>query len=493
MRNYDFVVIGSGPAGEKAAAQAAYFGKTVALVEKEPAPGGAGVNTGTIPSKTLRESALHLSGWKQRGLYGVNVSLRPDISVGDFMYHERSVVEKAWELFDDSMSRHGVDIYRGMATFEGPNDVAVNMGSSHIVLNGQNILIATGSSPHHPENIPFDGRTVYDSDTILNLDRIPKTIAVIGAGVIGCEYACMLAALGIEVYLIDGRVELLSNIDQEISDVLLRQMRNRLKIHLHLGQDVDTVEQTQVGDNHSVTVTLKNGRQLSVEKVLFAAGRQSNTADLGLDKAGVKTGKRGIVEVNEYYQTNIPNIYAAGDVIGFPALASTSMEQGRIAATHAFSLENKTRIAAIFPYCIWTIPEVATVGQTEEECLKNGIDYEVGRAYYRNNARGQIIGDTGGELKLIFSPQDRSILGIHIVGDTAAELVHIGLMVMQLGGTINQFVNTVFNYPTLGELYKYAAYDGIARIARRERCEPNDDATPARTIHTPNNLPIVPI
>jgi NAD(P) transhydrogenase len=493
MRNYDFVVIGSGPAGEKAAAQAAYFGKSVALIEKEPAPGGAGVNTGTIPSKTLRESALHLSGWKQRGLYGVNVSIRPDISVSDFMYHERAVVEKAWELFDDSMTRHGVDIYRGIASFEGPHEIAVNLGSSHIVLRGENILIATGSSPHHPEGIPFDGRNVYDSDTILNLDRIPKNMVVIGAGVIGCEYACMLAALGIEVSLIDGRVELLSNIDQEISDILLRQMRNRLKIQMYLGQDVESVEQSTVGENSCVLVKLKNGRQITVEKVLFAAGRQSNTAMLNLDKVGVQTGKRGIIEVNEYYQTNVSHIYAAGDVIGFPALASTSMEQGRIAATHAFSLENKTRLASIFPYCIWTIPEVATVGRSEEECLQNGIDYEVGRAFYRNNARGQIIGDTGGELKLVFSPQERTIIGVHIVGDTAAELVHIGLMVMETGGTIDRFIETVFNYPTLGELYKYAAYDGLARLARRERCEINEDLPPSRVIHTPDNLPKVPI
>ncbi|HEX8552337.1 MAG TPA: Si-specific NAD(P)(+) transhydrogenase [Abditibacteriaceae bacterium] len=469
MKNYDFIVIGSGPAGEKAAAQAANFGKTVALIEKEPAPGGAGVNTGTIPSKTLRESALHLSGWKQRGLYGVSVSLRPDISVADFMYHERAVVEKAWELIDDNMSRHGVDVYRGVARFEGPHEIAVNLGASHIVLHGENILIATGSSPHHPEGIPFDGRYVYDSDTILSLDRIPKTIAVVGAGVIGCEYACMLAALGIEVSLIDGRTELLPNLDQEISDLLLRQMRNRLKVHLLLGQDVDTVTIIP-GEEPNVCLKLKNGRQMSVDKVLYAAGRQSNTGELNLEAVGVKTGKRGIIEVNEFYQTNIPHIYAAGDVIGFPALASTSMEQGRIAAVHAFNLEYKTRLASIFPYCIWTIPELSTVGKTEEECLSQNIDYEVGRAFYRNNARGQIIGDTGGMLKLLFAPTTREILGIHVVGDTASELVHVGLMVMQIGGTLDRFTDTVFNYPTLGDLYKDAAYDGLARLKRRAEC-----------------------
>lgn len=487
MKNYDFIVIGSGPAGEKAAAQAAYFGKTVALVEKEPALGGAGVNTGTIPSKTLRESALHLSGLKQRGLYGINVSLKADISVSDFMYHERAVVEKAWELIDDNMSRHGVDVYRGTASFAAPHEVAVNLGTSHITLNGKNILIATGSSPHHPEGIPFDGRFIYDSDTILSLDRIPRSLAVVGAGVIGCEYACMLAALGIDISLIDGRVELLSNLDQEVSDLLLRQMRNRLKVHMLMGVDVDSVAVQTSGEDAGVCLTLKDGRRISVDKVLYAAGRQSNTADLNLEAVGIKTGKRGIIEVNDFYQTSVSHIYAAGDVIGFPALASTSMEQGRIAAVHAFNLEYKTRIASIFPYCIWTIPEVSVVGKSEEECLSSGTEYEIGRAYYRNNARGQIIGDTGGMLKLVFAPATREILGIHVVGDTASELVHVGLMVMQTGGTIDRFIDSVFNYPTLGELYKYAAYDGLARLARRERCSVDG------AVAIPGNVPLAPI
>ncbi|HEX8833563.1 MAG TPA: Si-specific NAD(P)(+) transhydrogenase [Abditibacteriaceae bacterium] len=497
MRNYDLIVIGSGPAGEKGAAQAAYFGKTVALIEKEPAPGGAGVNTGTIPSKTLRESALHLSGLKQRGLSGVNVSIRPDISVGDFMYHERAVVEKAWELIDDNMSRHGVDVYRGVAHFQSAHEVAVDLGTSHIVLHGQNILIATGSAPHHPETVPFDGRSIYDSDTILNLDRIPKTMAVVGAGVIGCEYACIFAALGVDVALVDGRIELLSHIDQEVSDVLLRQMRNRLKIQLYLGEDVESVEpNSATGDASCVCLKLKNGKQMLVEKVLYAAGRQSNTALLNLEAVGVKTGKRGVIEVNEYYQTSVPHIYAAGDVIGFPALASTSMEQGRIAAVHAFNLEHKTRLASIFPYCIWTIPEVAVVGLNEEECLAKGIEYEVGRAYYRNNSRGQIVGDTGGLLKLIFSPADRKIIGVHIVGESASELVHIGLMVMEMGGTIDRFIDTVFNYPTLGDMYKYAAYDGLARLARRERCSVQNadgQSNSNGSLRPPDNLPKLPI
>jgi NAD(P) transhydrogenase len=465
MKNYDLIVIGSGPAGEKGACQAAYFGKTVALIEKEPAPGGACVNTGTIPSKTLRESALQLTGLKQRGLYGVDVSMRPNISISDFMYRERVVVEKSWELIDDNIGRHGIDVYRGCATFASANEVDVNLGNSMIQLHGENILVATGSSPFHVPEIPYDHSSIYDSDSILNLDRIPKTLAVVGAGVIGCEYACIFAALGVEVTLIDGRTELLGHIDQEISDALLRQMRNRLKIHLHLGEDVDKVS---VNDG-CVTLSLKGGRQVSVEKVLYAAGRQSNTATLALDKAGVQTGKRGIIEVNDDYQTNVPNIYAAGDVIGFPALASTSIEQARAAVVHAFKLESKARLAPVVPYCIWTIPEVATVGATEEECLAKGLDYEIGRAFYRNNARGQIIGDTGGLMKIVFEPDTHKVLGVHIVGETASELVHIGLMVMQLEGKLESFIDTVFNFPTLSDTYKYAAYDGIERLSRRQR------------------------
>jgi NAD(P) transhydrogenase len=385
------------------------------------------------------------------------------------MYRERAVVEKGWELIDDNMTWHGIDVYRGCAHFSSPHEVAVDLGSSHIVLHGEKILIATGSSPFRPENVPFDDHFIYDSDSILTLDRIPKTMAVIGAGVIGCEYACMFSALGIDMSLIDGRTELLSNIDQETSDILLRQMRNRLKIHMCLGVEVESVHL----EEHGVALNLKNRRQLKVDKVLYAAGRQSNTSALALDVAGVATGKRGIITVNENYQTCVPHIYAAGDVIGFPALASTSMEQGRVAAIHAFDMESRTNPTSTLPYCIWTIPEVAMCGITEEECLAKGIDYEVGRAYYRNNARGQIIGDTGGMLKLVFDPDTSEIMGVHIVGESAAELVHIGLMVMQMAGTLDVFINTVFNVPTLSETYKYAAYDGLSRMERRQRGQRN--------------------
>ncbi len=465
MRSYDLIVIGSGPAGEKGAALAAQFGKTVALVQREVVPGGACVNTGTIPSKTLRESALHLSGFKQRGLHSVDMALRSDISVSDFLQRKREVCEKEWDMIEENMRWHGIERYRGVGRMVSPHEVVVDTSGHDITLHGEVILIATGSSPLRSAHIPFDDMCIYDSDTILDLDRIPKTLAVVGAGVIGCEYAAIFAALGIKVTLIDGRTELLSHVDREIVDVLLREMKNRLRINMQLGENVENIKV----DPECVSLKLSNGRIINAEKVLFAAGRQSNTADLNLESVGVQLGERGIIPVNDWYQTNVPNIYAAGDVIGFPALASTSMEQARVAIVNAFNLPYETELVKQWPYGIYTIPEMSMIGKTEEECLKDGTEYEVGRAYYRNNSRGQIIGDTAGMLKLVFDPQTHKLLGIHIVGESASELIHTGMMVMQLDGTIDAFVQTVFNYPTLGDIYKHAADDGLSRIARRRR------------------------
>lgn len=465
MRNYDLIVIGAGPAGEKGAALAAHFGKSVALIQKEVVPGGACVNTGTIPSKTLRESALHLSGFKQRGLHGVDMAMRGDIHVSDFLQRKREVCEKEWDMIEENLRWHGIERYRGAGRIVSPHEVVVDTAGHDITLHGEVILIATGSSPFRAPHVPFDDVCIYDSDTVLDLDRIPKTMAVVGAGVIGCEYASIFAALGIKVTLIDGRTELLGHIDGEIVDVLLREMKNRLRINLQLGNNVENIKVNAA----CVDLTLSNGRTMNFEKVLFAGGRQSNTADLRLENAGITLGERGIIPVNEFYQTTTPNIYAAGDVVGFPALASTSMEQARVAVVHAFNLEYETKLVKEWPYGIYTIPELSMIGKTEEECLKENIDYEVGRAYYRNNARGQIIGDTAGMLKLVFNPTDRKLLGIHIVGEIAAELIHTGMMVMQLDGSIDNFVQTVFNYPALGDIYKQAADDGLSRLARRRK------------------------
>ncbi|HYM62470.1 MAG TPA: Si-specific NAD(P)(+) transhydrogenase [Thermoanaerobaculia bacterium] len=461
---YDLIVIGSGPAGEKGAAQAAWFGKRVAMIEREPVLGGACVNTGTIPSKTLRESALHLSGFRQRGFSSaVDVSFKRNITIADFMYRRHLVVEKEWHRIDENLRRHDIDRYQGDARLLSANDVAVRNAVGEEHLRGEIILLATGSGPYRPDHVPFDDESVCDSDTILRMETIPASLAVVGAGVIGCEYAAIFAALGVEVHLLDGRTTLLPHIDREIMRVLLGELQNRLGVVLHLGVDVDTIVKADGG----ITMTLKDGSTLRTEKVLYAAGRSSNVGGLGLDAVGVKTGNRGLLLVNENYQTNVPNIYGAGDVIGFPALASTSMEQARVAMVHAFDLKYKTAVAKILPYAIYTIPEIATIGMTEEDCKAKGMACEVGRAYFRDNARGQIVGDTRGMIKLVFETESLKLVGVHIVGENASELLHVGMMVMQFGETIHAFIDSVFNFPTLGEAYKYAAYDGLGSIARK--------------------------
>jgi NAD(P) transhydrogenase len=465
---YDLIVIGSGPAGEKGAAQAAYFGKSVALIEREPVLGGACVNTGTIPSKTLRESALHLSGFRQRGFREGSIDLTINsFTVADFMYRKDRVVAHEWKRIDENLRRHKVDRYEGTARFLSPTRIAIKTGLGEEIIDGGVVLIATGSSPHRPDHVPFDGDVICDSDSILGIDRIPQKLAVVGAGIIGIEYASIFAALGVEVHLIDGRTSLLPNIDREIVRILLGEFQNRLGITMHLGMDVESIE--KVGQQ--ACLTLKDGECFVVDNVLYAAGRSSNVEGLNLEAVGVTTAARGLITVNEDYQTSVPNIYAAGDVVGFPALASTSMEQARVAMVHAFNLKYKTHVASILPYAIYTIPEVATVGLNEDDCKKNGTKYASGRAFYRDNARGEIIGDMKGLIKIVFDPDSLKVLGVHIVGESASELLHIGMMVMQSGGTINAFIDCVFNFPTLSEAYKYAAYDGLGNINRKKTLE----------------------
>jgi len=455
---YDLIVIGSGPAGEKGAAQAAYFGKRVALVERAPHVGGAGINTGTVPSKTLRETALYFSGLRQRGLYGVDYSVKPDLTVQDFMYREQEVVRSLREVVNANIERHQIDLVRGEAAFEDPHTVRVGERR----LRGDVLLIATGSVPTRPAGVPFGDPRVHDSDEILAMQRLPQSLAVVGAGVIGCEYTTIFAALGIRVTLLDGRDRLLGFLDGEVADRLRLQMQ-LLGVDVRLGETVIRYD----ADADGIRLDLKGGDALKTDAVLVAAGRVANVAGLALDRAGVAVNERGLLTVNERYQTAVPHIYAAGDVIGFPALASTSMEQARVAMVHAFDLKYKTAVAPIFPLAVYTIPEIAMVGETEESCRGKKIDYCVGRALYRTNARGQITGDLGGELKLVFRYPDKTLLGVHVIGEIAAELVHVGLMVLQVGGTIDAFINTVFNYPSLGDTYKYAAYDGLGALARR--------------------------
>ncbi len=464
MERYDLIVIGSGPAGEKGAAQAAYFGKRVALIERAPHVGGAGVNTGTIPSKTLRETALYFSGLQARGLYGVDYTVKSNLTVRDFMYREREVVRSLRELVEQNIARHQIDLIHGEATFEEPHTVRVKRGNEpDLLLWGEAILIATGSIPSRGRDIPFSDPRIYDSDTILHMDRLPRSLGVVGAGVIGCEYATIFAALGIRVTLIDGRDRLLGFLDAEISDRLRLQME-LLGVDVRLRDGVTRIEP----ETEAVRLDLKRGGSLKTDSALFAAGRLGNTQGLGLERIGIPVGDRGHLTVNEHYQTVTPHVYAAGDVIGFPALAATSMEQARVAMCHAFDLRYKTRVAPLFPLAIYTIPEVSMVGETEETCREKGIDHCVGRAYYRANARGQITGDLAGQIKLVFRANDKALLGVHIIGETAAELIHVGLMVMQAGGTIDTFIEAVFNYPTFGDAYKYAAYDGLGALQRRQ-------------------------
>lgn len=461
MDRYDLVVIGSGPAGEKGAAQAAYFGKRVALVEHAAAVGGACINTGTVPSKTLRESALYFSGLRQRGIYGIDYSLREGLTVQDFMRHKDEVVAAEQRKIEKNLAAHNVECLYGTAAFEGPHEVLVQaVSQAERKLHGEAILIATGSRPHRTTEIPYDDKRVFDSDSILTMERIPQSMIVVGGGVIGCEYASIFAALGVKIMLVDGRERLLPFLDAEIAE-RLRARLEKLGVQFYFGERVAKTEK----QNSQVGMTLSSGKSLDAETALFAAGRRGNIDGLKLEKAGVEVNARGLINVNERYETSAAGVYAAGDVIGFPALASTSMEQGRLAVCHAFGFQYKQRLASTMPMGIYTIPEISAVGETEETCHEKQIPFAAGRARYENNARGMIIGDTGGMLKLVFRRDDKKLIGVHIIGENATELVHIGSALIEMGGTLDTLIELVFNYPTLSETYKYAAYDGLGNLA----------------------------
>jgi NAD(P) transhydrogenase len=458
---YDLIVIGSGPAGEKGAAQAAYFGKRVAIIERAEHVGGAGINTGTVPSKTLRESALYFSGLRQRGLYGIDYSLKENLSVKDFMHREHVVVGKEWHIIERNIQRHNIDLIHGTASLVDAHTVKVDSPKGEILLTAEFILIATGSSPYHPPEIPFDGDLIYDSDSILHMNRIPKTIAVVGGGVIGTEYASIFAALGVEVTLIEPKERILPFVDSEIIERLRYQL-SLIGLHFALGDKMTEISRHE----RHIHLTLEKAGEMEFDIALIASGRTSNVEGLGLEQVGVEMGKRGLVIVNEKYQTNVSNIYAAGDVIGFPALASTSMEQARVAMVDAFDLEYKERMSPVLPLAVYTIPEMSSVGLTEDECIAKNIPCLPGRAFYENNARGQIIGDMSGMIKLVFSPNDKKLLGAHMIGEQASELIHIASHVMMAGGSIDVFIDAVYNFPTLADAYKYAAYDGLGNLEK---------------------------
>jgi len=462
--DYDIVIIGSGPAGHRAAIQSAKLGKRVAVIEKKTFIGGVSVNTGTIPSKTLREAVLHLSGFRQRSIYGASYTVKQHITMSDLLMRADHVIRHEIEINKVQLQRNGIELFAGVATLVDAHTVHLKFidKKGEDELTTRIIMIAVGTTVVKPPDIPFDGDTIFTSDGLLKLHKLPRTLTVVGGGVIGCEYACMFATLGARVTLVEMRERLLTFVDHEIVDALSYHMRQQ-RVTLRLGEKVSSIEPIDTRVGPGVKTRLESGKEIVTEKALYAIGRQGATARLGLEAVGLQADSRGRIAVNEHYQTKIDNIYAVGDVIGFPSLASTSMEQGRMAASHAFDIEHQS-FPELFPYGIYAIPEISTVGANEEELTQAGIPYEVGKAYYKEIARGQILGDTIGMLKLIFHRESHKLLGVHIIGEGASELIHIGQTVMAFGGTVDYFINTVFNYPTLAECYKTAAFDGINRI-----------------------------
>ncbi len=459
MDQYDLIVIGSGPAGEKGAEQAARFGKRVALVERAEHLGGAGINTGTVPSKTLRETALYFSGLQQRGLYGIDHSLRAGLSVKEFMHREHVVVGTERRLVSRAVERQRIARIHGQASLVDPHVVRVSGPLGEQEISGSVILIATGSSPFHPPDIPFDHTLICDSDSLLELKRIPATMAVLGGGVIGVEYASIFAALGVRITLIESHDRILPFVDTEIMQRLLSQLQ-AIGVELVLDRRMAGIRAA----GRSVELTLENASPRTFDMALIAAGRQSNTDGLGLEHVGIRLGERGLILVNENLQTSVDNIYAAGDVIGFPALAATSMEQARVAMTHAFGKGYEDRLSPVLPLAVYAIPEISMVGLTEDECKIRNVPHLIGRGTYADSARGQIIGDMSGMVKLIFSPADKKLLGAHIIGEQASELIHVASHVLVKGGTLDEFAQAVYNYPTLSELYKAAAFDGLDQL-----------------------------
>jgi NAD(P) transhydrogenase len=459
MQKYELIVIGTGPAGEKAAVKAAYFGHKVAIIEKEVSYGGAEVITGTLPSKTLKETSLFFSGKYEKGLYGIERTLKHAASIEDFMYRKNYVTETEGKAVKENLWLHGVDSYHGCASFIDTHTVAVG----NLRLTGDYIIIATGSYPYHPPTIPFDSNRIHDSDTILKLKRFPKSICIVGAGVIGCEYSTIFATMGAKVFLINDKDTILPFVDTEVSQDLLHQMQAS-NIDILFNTSIVSM-QNPSDEEKPIEIRLQNERILLADMFLFAAGRNGNIKALNCEAIGLQIGNRETIIVDATYRSNIPHIYAVGDVIGFPALASTSMDQGRVAVAHIFKTQDLEHLPSYFPYGIYTIPEVSMVGLTEEEAKKQNLSYCVGRARYADMARGKIMGAKTGFLKLVFDRTSQIILGVHIIGSMAAEIIHYGLALVEEKKALHHVISTVFNYPTLHDLYKYAAYDGLSNLA----------------------------
>ena len=463
MTRFDFIVIGSGPAGRRAAIQAAKSGRSVLVVEKGRRVGGVSVHTGTIPSKTLRETVLNLTGWRERGFYGSAYRVKKDIQASDLMRRLHMTLDHEVDVLEHQFARNGVQTMAGMARFLDPHQLEVRLTNDDIrVVSGDRILVAVGTRPYRPPDVPFDGRCVMDSDDILEMPQIPRSLTVVGAGVIGVEYATIFSALDIQVTLVESRSTLLDFIDHELVEDFIHQLRDR-GMAIRFGAKVVAIEM----ENDRPVTVLEGGRRVRSEMLLYAAGRVGATDSLNLENCGLVVDDRGRLKVDpQTFQTDVPHIYAAGDAIGFPSLASTSMEQGRIAACHACSVEMPPA-PEYFPYGIYAVPEMSTIGMTEEEVRKRGIPYECGVARFRETSRGHIMGLNSGMMKLIFSLRTRRLLGAHIVGEGATELVHIGQAVLNLKGTLDYFIENAFNYPTLAEAYKIAALDAWNRMPPR--------------------------
>lgn len=461
MQQYDLIVIGSGPAGQRAAIQGAKSGKRVALIEKREVVGGACINTGTIPSKTTREAVLHLTGFEYQGIYGVNYRVKEKITMADLGFRVQHVIKTETDITQAQLSRNGIEVIYGTARFVDATHLRVENIRGVSEYEAGVIIIATGTKPSVSPKVPLNGRTIINSDQILQMPDIPKILIVVGGGVIGVEYTCMFAALGVRVILVEKRPRLLEFADSEMVEALSYHLRDH-RVTMRLNEEVESVEDLATG---GVVANLMSRKKISGDALLYAVGRQGNVEELDLPAAGLEADNRGRIPVDESYRTRQPNIFAVGDVIGFPSLASVSMEQGRIAAAKAFGLPVHSN-PATYPYGIYTIPEISFIGKTEEQLTDEDVPYEVGVAFYREIARGQIRGDTTGRLKLIFHRETKEILGVHIIGEGAAELLHIGQAVMILKGNVEYFVDTVFNYPTLAECYKAAAFNGLNKLTR---------------------------